>query len=83
MTFDPATLITRLRNHTNGPNMHPELHDDIEVAIVWLEQMHSRIEEAETALNVWDSAHDSEYWGRHPQGPSDLISGAIGDDHDL
>lgn len=40
-------------------------------------RLRAQIEDAEIALNVWDGAHDSEYWLRHPRDPGDLVSGAL------
>ena len=37
------------------------------------ERLRQQIEDAEIALNTWDSAHDSEYWLRYPRDPGDLI----------
>lgn len=42
-----------------------------------IERLRAQIEDAETALNVWDGCHDSEYWLRHPRDPSDLIASSV------
>ncbi len=44
-----------------------------------IDRLRSQIEDAEIALNTWDSAHDSEYWLRYPRDPGDHIGAALAD----